>query len=109
MTQHIRADVLVIGGGAAGARAAMEAHDLGLDVLLVVKGFLGKSGCSIFAGSLDFFASEGEENREEAIQKTMDFLGKYTHYLGDQEYLLKSTYFHHEEFFPGWKSSDYTS
>jgi succinate dehydrogenase / fumarate reductase flavoprotein subunit len=91
--------VLIIGGGGAGARAALEAHDLGLDVLVVVKGLLGKSGCSIFAGSLDFFASEGEEHHEEAIQKTMEFLGKYTHYLGDQEYLLRSTHFHHEEFF----------
>lgn len=98
MVQHVRADVLVIGGGGAGARAALEAHDLGLDVLLVVKGLLGKSGCSIFAGSLDFFSSESDEQNEEAIHKTMEFLGKYTHYLGDQEYLLKSTHFHHEEF-----------
>jgi succinate dehydrogenase/fumarate reductase flavoprotein subunit len=37
-------DVLVIGGGAAGIRAAIEARDQGADVLLVNKGFLGKAG-----------------------------------------------------------------
>jgi succinate dehydrogenase / fumarate reductase flavoprotein subunit len=100
MVQHLRTDVLVIGGGAAGSRAALEAHDLGLDVLLVVKGLLGKSGCSIFAGSLDYFASDEAGDTAQSIQKTMEFLGKYTHYLGDQEYLLKSTHFHHEKFFP---------
>ena len=99
MVQHLRTDIVVIGGGAAGSRAALEAHDLGLDVLLGVKGLLGKSGCSIFAGSLDYFASEQAGDTAQSIQKTMEFLGKYTHYLGDQEYLLKSTHFHHEEFF----------
>ena len=37
-------DVLVIGGGAAGARAAIEARDQGADVLLINKGFLGRTG-----------------------------------------------------------------
>jgi succinate dehydrogenase / fumarate reductase flavoprotein subunit len=100
MVKHLRCDVLIVGGGAAGSRAALEAHDLDLDVLVVVKGLLGKSGCSIFAGSLDYFASEEAGDTQESIQKTMEFLGKYTHYLGDQEYLLKSTYYHQEEFFP---------
>jgi fumarate reductase (CoM/CoB) subunit A len=37
-------DVLVIGGGAAGVRAAIEAKDQGAEVLLVNKGFLGRTG-----------------------------------------------------------------
>ena len=30
----------------------------------------------------------------------MDFLGKYTHYLGDQEYMKRASHFTHTEFFP---------
>jgi len=37
-------DVLVIGGGASGSMAAIEAKDRGADVLLVNKGFLGMTG-----------------------------------------------------------------
>ena len=40
----VETDVLVIGGGAAGARAAIEARDQGARVLLVNKGFLGRTG-----------------------------------------------------------------
>ncbi len=38
------ADVLVIGGGATGSIAAVEARNAGADVLLVNKGFLGRTG-----------------------------------------------------------------
>lgn len=37
----IETDVLVIGGGSAGTRAALEAHDYGAKVSLAVKGKLG--------------------------------------------------------------------
>ena len=40
----IDTDVLVIGGGGAGLRAAIEAHDAGARVLVVSKGIVGKSG-----------------------------------------------------------------
>ena len=55
MTRAIRldTDVLVIGGGVAGARAAYDANRAGLSVTMVIKGLLGKSGCSIFAGNLN--------------------------------------------------------
>ena len=53
---NIETDVLVIGGGAAGARAAIESLGHGMKTTLVVKGLLGKSGCSIFAGNLNYFA-----------------------------------------------------
>ena len=39
-------DVLVIGGGGAGLRAALEAHKLGATVAVVAKGPLGDSGCT---------------------------------------------------------------
>lgn len=48
MTEYkeITTDVLVIGGGAAGARAAIEARGRGVNVVLVDKGRFSKSGSS---------------------------------------------------------------
>ena len=46
MTEIIKTDVLVIGGGAAAARAGLEASNLGARVALVDKGRLGNSGSS---------------------------------------------------------------
>lgn len=45
----IETDVLVIGGGAAGCRAAIEAIEKGARVILVTKGRIGRSGCSPLA------------------------------------------------------------
>ena len=43
----IETDVLVIGSGMAGLRAAIEARRSGLDVLLVDKSLLGRASSSI--------------------------------------------------------------
>lgn len=50
--RHLAADVLVVGGGMAGAFAAMKAREAGLDVLLVDKAFFGRSGCSALASGV---------------------------------------------------------
>jgi len=55
----IKTDVLVIGGGAAGVRAAIEADEQGADVLLVCKGILGRSGCSPSATHVSAVAAWG--------------------------------------------------
>jgi len=44
--KKIETDVLVIGGGAAGIRAALAAHDAGAEVVLIDKGLVGRSGMS---------------------------------------------------------------
>ncbi len=46
------AEVLVIGGGIAGAMAAIAAREQGLDVLLLDRGFFGRSGCSALASGM---------------------------------------------------------
>jgi succinate dehydrogenase/fumarate reductase flavoprotein subunit len=46
----INTDVLVLGGGIAGCCAAIEAKERGLDVTLVDKGYIGKTGTTYFAG-----------------------------------------------------------
>ena len=44
MAETVRTDVLVVGGGGAAARAAIEAHDAGADVVLATKGRFGAIG-----------------------------------------------------------------
>ncbi len=105
MTRQVDADLLIIGGGGAGAKAAIGAHDRGLKVVMLVKGFLGRSGCSIFAGCLTWFgppkdADTPTQSEEERQRRTMGFLAKYTHYLGDQEYMKNAARFTFDHFYP---------
>jgi succinate dehydrogenase/fumarate reductase flavoprotein subunit len=48
--QEIKTGVLVLGSEAAGAKAAIEAHEAGADVLVVTKGLVGRSGSTVMAG-----------------------------------------------------------
>ena len=50
--ESYRSDVLVVGGGIAGAIAAIRARELGRDVILVDKAFFGRSGCSALASGV---------------------------------------------------------
>ncbi len=105
MARQIDTDLLIIGGGGGGAKAAIEAHEHGLSVTMLVKGFLGRSGCSIFAGNLNWFgppkdASAPAQSEEERQRRTMGFLAKYTHYLGDQEYMKNAARFTFDHFYP---------
>ncbi len=51
MTEHVRTEVLVIGGGGAGFRAAIAARHSGARVLLLSKGPLGRCGATPMAGA----------------------------------------------------------
>jgi succinate dehydrogenase/fumarate reductase flavoprotein subunit len=51
----IECDVLVIGGGMAGCFAASKAREQGLDVLLVDKGYVSRSGETPYAGDTAVF------------------------------------------------------
>lgn len=59
--QSITTDVLVIGAGGAGVRAALEAYSYGADTLLTTKGKLGKSGTTSFevAETAGYNAADG--------------------------------------------------
>jgi len=85
------ADVLVIGGGISAAFAAIIARQHGLDVMLVDRGFFGRSGCSALASGMFSYYKPGDDmahwlsnhggpmvNRarlEEAIKLQHDFVG----------------------------------
>ena len=60
-TEVIATDVVVIGAGGAGLRAALEASWSGADVVLVVKGKLGASGTTAYhiAETAGFAAADG--------------------------------------------------
>jgi succinate dehydrogenase / fumarate reductase flavoprotein subunit len=92
----IDTDVLVIGGGAAGANAALKAADQGARVALVVKGLLGKSGCSIFGSHLPY---HDMSSSQKAIDRLTYSVRYYNHYLTDQDYCLRMGAYMREEFF----------
>lgn len=61
--EKIRCDVLVVGGGLAGLRAAIEAKKNTKDVLIITKGYVGKGGCSsISEGILNAPLSENDSS-----------------------------------------------
>jgi len=80
----IHADVLVIGGGAAGIFAAVKAKENGANrVVLVEKAMTGKTGCSCFAaGVLVIFIPEEDDG--DIWMKEYVEQGQY---LNDQEWL----------------------
>jgi succinate dehydrogenase/fumarate reductase flavoprotein subunit len=61
--KHIDCDVLVLGSGAAGLRAAISAREAGLDVLVLSNAAPGKSTCTGLSGGV-MRGARGSEKRE---------------------------------------------
>jgi fumarate reductase (CoM/CoB) subunit A len=76
-------DVLVIGGGAAAARAAIEAARRGTDVLLVDKGLIGKSGSTSI--SIGGIAAPLGHIEEDSPDKMFEDIVKGGEYLNNQK------------------------
>lgn len=96
-TRTLETDVVVIGGGSAGAYAAMKVQAEGLRVLQVVKGFLGRSGASIFAGNLQLQQTKDAAEEE----KFVGIRARYgSSYLNDQDYIKRACRFTEDVFFP---------
>ena len=86
MYEVIETGVLVIGSGGAGCRAAIEAHDQGVDVLMITKGRLGHSGCTLNVGTSAAVGPWGDE--EDSPMSMMRDLVAYGGFLGNQELAL---------------------
>lgn len=80
ITQRIQTDVLVIGAGAAGLRAALAAAEAGSKVLIVNKGPVGKSGITLTAAGGMQAPILPEDSPEQFFRDTVT--GGY--HLGDQ-------------------------
>ena len=94
------ADVIVVGGGSAGCSAALRMHELGIRPLLVSKGLVGKSGCSIFAGALIVGGTMLDSTPVHAAASVEFFVKYYSQYLVDQSYLKGAGAWIEEEFYP---------
>ena len=96
----LTADVVVVGGGGAGSFAALRLKQLGFDPLLVTKGLVGKSGCSIFAGNL-VLSGRMLDTTEEQSKDTLEYFTKYwNNFLIDQTYLAKAGDWIEKKFYP---------
>jgi len=72
--QEINKDVLVIGAGAAGIRAALAASEIGVDVLMVAKDAVGESGSTFspVTGGWGIQALIGNERTEQNLENFFD-------------------------------------
>jgi len=81
--KKLETDVLVIGAGLAGMRAAIEAHDKGAKVLIALKGKLGKMNagvCSYHCAAVGPWG-EADDSRELHLHDVIEVGG----YLADQK------------------------
>ena len=70
-TREIKTDILIVGGGLAGCFAAIRAKQLGADVVLVDKGYIGRTGISKFASThIRFYLTE--DDMEDAIKEIVE-------------------------------------
>lgn len=82
---QLKTDVLVLGGGPAGAWAAIRAAATGAKVVLVDKGYCGTSGATAPSGNGVWYISPEPEKREEAMQ-AREALGGY---LADRAWMKR--------------------
>ena len=69
---EIKTDVLIIGAGGAGLRAAIEAHDAGAEVLVLSKSILGKAHTVIAEGGIAVaLANNSQDSWEAHFKDTM--------------------------------------
>ena len=83
MYETISTDVLIIGGGGAGLRAAIEARDLGASVTMIVKGKFGNSGCTLNVGTSAVVGLNGQNG--DTNMSSMCDLVSFGGFLADQK------------------------
>ncbi len=89
--RKLNADVLVVGGGLAGCTAAIHARAQGASVILVDKGYVGKSGQTPFANSYLLFNPEWGDDLEGWMEQ-INHYGEYVNNRTWTELCLKESY-----------------
>ncbi len=77
---RLEADVLVVGGGIAGCFAAIKAREQGAEVILVDKGFVGKSGQTPYAGGMMVFNPDWGHKLDE----WMNYINKTSEHVNNR-------------------------
>ena len=93
---RLEADVLVIGGGIAGCFAAIKAREQGAEVILVDKGFAGKSGQTPYARGFMAFNPDWGHN----LDVWMDYINKTSEYVNNRywtEITIKESYARYQD------------
>jgi len=79
----VDSDILVIGGGMAGCFAAIKSREQGLDVTLVDKGYVGKTGAThLSEGDLRVFNPEWGHN----LNIWMDQINRNCEYINNRQW-----------------------
>ena len=92
----VETDVLVIGGGLAGCFAAIKAKEQGVDVTLVDKGYVSKSGSSIWPHTYSVFNPEWGHK----LDDWMDHINTGGEYLNNRvwtEIIFKESYARYQD------------
>jgi len=92
----VETDVLVIGGGMAGCFAAIKAKEQGVDVTLVDKGYVSKSGQTPFANSYLVFNPEWGHDLD-AWMDQVNTLGEYVNNREWTEITFKDSYARYQD------------
>ena len=77
----VETDILVIGGGYAGILAAVKGREKGMNVTIVEKGTIFKSGLSPFAGGFMYF-----DGTKENAKTLWDGANKIGNYISNKDY-----------------------
>lgn len=81
----LKTDVLVIGGGPAGAWSAIAAKEQGASVILVDKGYCGTSGATAPSGNGVWYIPPDKQKREEAMLSRESMNG----YLSERTWMAR--------------------
>ncbi len=92
----VETDVLVIGGGIAGCFAAIKAKEQGVDVTLVDKGYVGKSGQTPWANATGVFNPEWGHKLDEWMNQART-RGEYLNNPKWTETILKDSYARYQD------------
>ena len=97
ISEHIiETDVLVIGGGIAGCFAAIKAKEKGVDVTLIDKGYVSKTGQSPWASSIAIFNPKWGHNLDAWVNQ-VNTLGEYLNNRTFTEIMFKDSYSRYQD------------